>query len=88
MCSSAPGHVHFVQTPHPANQDIRTQAADIASEGGDGTVGRHQQREYVEALGAINLLEPRIIAAGGLHERKSVGAVPRMAIDARTVIGT
>jgi hypothetical protein len=56
---------HFVQTPHPANEDVRTEAADIASEGSNGSVRRDQQREYVEAVDAINLLEPRLVAAGG-----------------------
>ena len=87
MCSAAPGQSTSSRPLDPADQNVRPQTPDIAAEGGDGTIGRHQQRQHVEALAAIKRLEPRVVACGGLHEGEGVGAVPRMAVDERTIIG-
>ena len=87
MCSSAPGQSRSLSPVDAADDDIRTQAPDVASEGGDGAVGRHEQREDVEAVEALPRFEPGVGARGLLDEREGVGAVPRMTVDAWTAVG-
>jgi len=50
----------------------------------DSAVGRHEQRQDVEALETFVCLEPRIVPGGVLDQGQGLRAVPRMTVYAGT----
>ncbi len=80
-CRRAP----LTQSVDTGDDDVRTQAPDVAPEGGNSAVGRDEQRQDVEAIEALPRLEPGVGARGPFDQRKGIRAVPQMAIDPRTV---
>jgi hypothetical protein len=81
------GPVSLTQSVDAGDDDVRTKAPDVAPEGGNGAVGRHEQRQDVEAIEALPRLEPGVGARSSFDQRKGIGAVPRVAIDPRTIVG-
>ena len=69
-----------------ADHDVGPQAAMVVTEGGDGAVGRHQERQHVEALNAIVAHQPRA-RPGNVHDLGGdLRAVPRSTVDQRFAI--
>src|SRR5690348_12927462 len=58
------GPFTFGQPLDAFDDDVRSQPADIAAEGLNGTVGGDQQREYVETIEVAPCFEPGIPARG------------------------
>lgn len=75
--------VHSLDT---ADQDIGTQAADIAPESGHGAIGRNEQRQDIEPLGSLILGKPRILAGRPADQRESLGAPPGVTVDQRLAV--
>ena len=65
--------VPFVEPVDAADDDIRTQPPDVASESGDGAVSRDEQREDIEAVEPFPRFEPGVGAGGPFDERKGSG---------------
>ena len=60
----------------------------VVTEGGDGAVGSHQQRQHVEALNAVVAHQPRA-RPGNVHDRGGgLRTVPRPTVDQRFTIQT
>jgi len=77
----------FFEPLHTADEDVGTQPPDVASERGDGAVGRHEQREDVEAIEPFPCFEPGVRARCSLDEPEGCRARPRMAVDPRAAVG-
>jgi hypothetical protein len=48
-------------------------SAAVATEGGDGAIGRHQERKDIEAILLIRWLEPCVVACGLTNEVERMG---------------
>ncbi len=81
MCSSASSHSRSAKPVDTADDDVRAQAADVASERGNSTVGRDEQRQNVESVESLARLEPGVGAGGIPDERERVRAIPWMTVD-------
>ena len=71
----------FLQTVDAADDDVRAQTPEIAPEGGDGAIGRNEERENIEAIQSAPGFQPRIVACCAFDERQRLRTVPRMAVD-------
>ena len=72
------GPLEFGQPLDAADHDVRPEPAHVAPEGGHGAVCRDEQREHVEAFGAVVGLEPRV-GAGSPPHRASASGCPTAA---------
>ena len=69
--------------------DVRPEAATIDADGRDAAVGRHRERQDVEALGAVTVVEDelRVGRGHGTHRLEGLRVVPAQAVDRRRAVG-
>src|SRR5450631_78651 len=68
--------VALAQTLDPAYHDIGSQSAIVVTEGRDGTVRGHQQRQDIEALGALVTNQPGTFSCDVLDFGINFGTLP------------
>src|SRR5688572_1452876 len=68
----------FREPLHTADEDVRTKSPHIAAERGNGSVGRYEQREHVEAVEAVRFLEPCVGTRSVLDQGEGLRAIPAM----------
>jgi hypothetical protein len=66
---------------HATDQDVRPQAANVASECGDRAIGRHQQGQDIESIVPFRRRQPRIVAGRSLDECERFAALLQITVD-------